>query len=128
MTHKSDLFFDDFGVCVLIPHISDIQYSSFSDVLSRSTHVVTQFKWLTNVPLYKYMCMYISHNFIHSSIRGRLSCFSVLANVSNAAVNMGVQISFRVGVFVGVGRFKFRSQLDECSCINFFQIDLTEIE
>lgn len=30
--------------------------------------------------------------------------------------------------FVGVGKFKFRSQLDECSCINLFQIDLTEIE
>ena len=38
--------------------------------------------------------------FIHSSVDEHLGCFHTLAIVNNAAVNIGVHVSFRISVFV----------------------------
>ena len=46
--------------------------------------------------------MYKYHNFsIHSSVNGHLGCFYVLAIVNGAAMNIGVDVSFRIMDFSG---------------------------
>ena len=47
-----------------------------------------------------YSIVHIHHIFFfHSSIRGHLVCFHILG-VNNAAVNMGMHISFQVSIFI----------------------------
>ena len=45
------------------------------------------------------VCVY-THSFIHSSVDGCLGCFHILAIVNNAAMNIGVHVSFQIRVFI----------------------------
>ena len=51
------------------------------------------------------MCIYICicHIFIHSSVHSHLSCFLILATENNAALNIGVHVSFQMSVFIFFG-------------------------
>ena len=52
------------------------------------------------------MCIYIYiiHIYIiHSSVDGHLGCFHVLVVVNGVAVNIGVNVSFQISVFVFLG-------------------------
>ena len=47
------------------------------------------------------MCVCVYHMFfIRLSVHGHLACFHVLAVVNSAAVNIGVNISFQIRVFI----------------------------
>jgi len=52
----------------------------------------------------EYCSVYMHHIFfISSSLHGHVGCPPILAVINNAAVNMGVHISFQIGVFVFLG-------------------------
>ena len=48
--------------------------------------------------IYTHTCICISHIFIHSSVDRHFGCFHILATVSNAAMNIGVPVSFQINV------------------------------
>ena len=51
-----------------------------------------------------YVYIYIIHIYkIHSSVDGHLGCFHVLMVVNSVAVNIGVNVSFQISVFVFLG-------------------------
>ena len=55
-----------------------------------------------------FVCVYHIF-FMHSAMDGHLGCFHIVAIVNNAAVNIGVHISFQVSVFVF---FRYNAELE----------------
>ena len=57
--------------------------------------------WVTNSATTIFLCVYISHIFIHSSFSGHWGCFHILAIINSAAMNIGVHASFQIMFFSG---------------------------
>jgi len=78
-----------------------IWFISHSVVPYISIHVVANgkisffFLRLSDIPLCVCMCVYHIF-FIHFSVDGHLDCFHTLASVNNAAMNIGVHVSFPI--------------------------------
>ena len=80
------------------------------------------FLWLSSIPcvcicIYRHTHththIYICHIFfIHSSVDGYVDYFHVLASVNNAAMNIGVLVSFQINVLgCFFGGYIFRSEI-----------------
>ena len=59
------------------------------------------------------------HIFIHSSVDGHLGCFHILATMNNAAINIGMHISFWISVFVFSGYISRSGIAGSYSSTNF---------
>ena len=59
--------------------------------------------------------------FIHSSIDGHVGCFHILAVTKNAVMNIGMQVSFRISVFIFFG-YKPRSGTAESYNNTYIQL------
>ena len=57
--------------------------------------------------------------FIHSSVGGHLGCFHILTIVSNAAMDIGLSVSFQISVFIFFGDIP-RSGIARCSGSSIF--------
>lgn len=50
-----------------------------------------------------FLCMCVRHVLVHLSVRECIGCLCILGSVNNAAVKVGVHVSFGVSVFVSFG-------------------------
>ena len=98
-----------------IPHIGDsvlflLWYISLGVIPSRSICVVADaefhsFLWLSDIPLCMWecvcmcVCLYTTSSLFHSPVDACLGCFHVFAVVDNAAVVIGVHVSFWISTF-----------------------------
>ena len=82
---------------------------TLSIIPSKSIHVAGNGKISFFFMAEWYFIVNIYHiYFVHSSVDGHLDCFHILAIVNNAAMNIGVHVSFWISVFVFL-RYKPRS-------------------
>ena len=67
-------------------------------IIFRSNHVAAKgiISSLFVAEWYSIVCVYIPHFFIHSSVDAHLGYFYVLVIINSAALNRGVQVSFRI--------------------------------
>ena len=66
-----------------------------SSIYVAANGIILFFLWLSSIPLP------VSYVFIYSSVDGHVGCFHVLAIVNSAAVDIGVHVSFLIGVLPG---------------------------
>ena len=75
---------------------------------SRSIHLITNNSISFLFMAEEYSIVYMCHIFfIHSSVDGHFCYFSILAIVNNAALNIGVFVSFWISVFIYVFIYLF---------------------
>ena len=57
-------------------------------------------KWQDVILFMEYAIVHIYHLFIHSSIGGHVGYSDILATVNNATINIRVQVSSQISVFI----------------------------